>query len=307
MKKTKQILYPLLLIAAMLISGIIGYYIGNLPAETPAETSQRLNLSVVRDNEPAFTTFKAEDLDGSYPEDITYNGVSQVTITIDGVSHDLIEAIQDGRITVEEIFAYARIDARNGICKEICESELGLNRFVYQYPTYDIMCAYDVFETPSGRQHLVNDFAVYAPNKYKDISYAIYDRDENGFLVSLRREDWGLTFEAAEVTAQGLTLNCVQSGGNQVGELFLDGCMIAGMSEKNSDFIQHPSGLKDLPIALNEVSEFTLDWSEELGDLPSGDYYIRIFVLDKYKEDQLHPYQKKYTDNMSYNILFTIP
>ena len=67
---------------------------------------------------------------------MTYVGLTDVCVEAVQGKKALEMAIQDGDISVEEIFAYARLDARNGFCTEHKNSKHGLTHFIYVYPEY---------------------------------------------------------------------------------------------------------------------------------------------------------------------------
>ena len=76
-------------------------------------TTDRPVISAKRSQED--TTIPAEYFSGNYSEDICYYGLCDVSIQMDGETLKLEDAIRDGCITVEELTAYARIDAREGV------------------------------------------------------------------------------------------------------------------------------------------------------------------------------------------------
>ena len=112
-------------------------------------------------------------------------------------------------------------------------------------------------------------------------------------------ENIGVTLTASDVTAEGLTLTCAQSGGEVTGEL---------MTGVAYDLEQlGPAYLKDyeagrtvpesaweavpplaeiawteegLPIALDSKTEWTVDWTTLYGELDKGVYRIGKRILD---------------------------
>lgn len=72
------------------------------------------------------------------------SAVEDVLIYLDGNFMDLGEAIEEGLITVEEMDAYARLDAKNGFCRMEYASANGLSLYVYHYDGFDIGSYYDV-------------------------------------------------------------------------------------------------------------------------------------------------------------------
>lgn len=268
----------------------------------------RLYISAVTDENAGFTTITHDQLGGNFDEDIVYLNLIDVNITVDGTSYPLENAIRDGLITVEEIFAYARIDARNGICTETYTSVNGLAHFTYQYPDFDLRLVYDIYEAPDGNTHLINSMGIYKPGSEVGTSYY---SDETG--EPLNREEWGITLSVTEVTDTNINLKCTQSGGQHIGELYI---LTWGIydTEHKKDIIHNSMELVE-ELAKNPqkkiqqdcTSEIVLDWSENLIDLPSGTYEVYLYIIDIFDQEDVHPLMKDYTDLQSYYIPFTVP
>lgn len=273
------------------------------PSVTATAPERRLLLNAEQ-HSVGWVTIPADQLGGNFPEDITYQNVSNVTIEVDGTVYPLEEAIRDGHITVEEIFAYARIDARNGICRERHTTRNGLTYFIYSYPWYDIRLSYDVYETPDAQQHLISYFGIY--NSSGTI-YSVHHDDEGNVID---REDWGLTFTAVSATPTTLTYQCQQAGGQQIGALFAsfytvfaeDMSYVVPIKE-----IISPEEFQETALTMNGTCTNTIDWSEFYGKLPSGNYILRLQVSDVYDESQVHPLMKNFYDHQYYDFPFTIP
>lgn len=269
---------------------------------------QRLNISTIYDSSIHFTTFTPDDLGGNYPEDITYIDLTDVTIEIDGTEYPLDAAIRDGHTTVDQIIADARFDAKNGFCKELYESENGLTRFVYQYPDFELEYAYDVLEAPDGSQHLIQDFAVYPVNKHISVTHGLTTTNENGYPISLTREDWGISLEISNVTSTGITLTCTQSGGQQIGELFARSYFIDLQDGKASGWdLEVVTVQCDDAIRMDGTTELYFDWSEDYGELPSDKYVMVLYLADDYDSNDVHPLMQNFADEQRYFIEFTIP
>lgn len=270
--------------------------------KAPSATDRRLLLNAEQ-HSVGWVTISADQLGGNFPEDIIYKNVSNVTIEVDGTVYPLEEAIRDGHITVEEIFAYARIDARNGVCRERHTTHNGLTYFLYSYPWCDIRLSYDVYETPDGQQHLISYLGIY------DSSDTIYSAHygEEGNVID--REDWGLTFTAVSATPTTLTYQCRQSGGQQVGTLSAYSyCIFTdSMSFLDQLAADQSSDNAEAPLAMNGTCENTIDWTDVYGELPAGNYILRLGVRDFYDEEQMHPLMKNFYDHQYYDFPFTIP
>ena len=260
-----------------------------------------------------FATITSDQLGGNFDQDINYLGMSEVNWEVDGIIYSLADAIRDGITSVEEIFAYARIDARNGICTEEFTSKNGLAYFTYAYPEFDLRMTYDVYETPDGQQHLVNDIGIYASGA--DV-FTAYTDEETG--VAIDREDWGLTFDVTETTPTSITLDCTQSGGQQIGELQIDYYYnIYSVVDGQTMLVPSLQGTmtyteETLPPPIADIKQdgstrFTIDWTEKYGELDSGEYKIKLSVNDIFDESQVHPLMQDYFDRQSYWVEFTIP
>lgn len=312
-----------LLLAAFLLCGCTQQ--NESPAastEPPAAESsdgQRLHITVVP--EPgASKLIRTSELGGNLYDGLAYIDVSDVTIDVGSETLALENAIRDGKITTAEIFAFARIDAQNGVCRESFSSVHGLTHFLYVYPDFELDLAYDVLETPDGKQHLIEDVTISSvPNPstiYRDRSYFYVD-EESKFGDLLDREDWGITFEIASVTPTQITLDYTQSGGQQIGELEVD-FNYTVYSIANDQVTPLPSlqgsviyTQENLPspittIKQNGTSQFTIDWTEKYGELESGEYRIRLTINDIFDESQVHPLMQDYYDRQGYWIEFTI-
>ena len=262
--------------------------------------SRLLRIDLTVDEDAQFTNIMPESLGGNFDNKITYLDVRNVSIEVDGTSYHLEDAIREGYISVEEIFAYARIDARNGFCKEDTRTHNGLTHFVYRYPQFDLQITYDVYVTPDGKEHLINELYV-CKNAYNlSTSYKPLDL-----------EDWGVHFSALEATPNALTLECKQSGGQQVGDLVIEyyyiensetGIAVSQLKRiTNTESYQPKSA-----IPRNATSVITIDWTDIYGDLPEGSYLMRLRIVDKFTPEQVHPLMQDFYDLQGYDIPFII-
>lgn len=265
-------------------------------------TSQKLLIRC----EPSdkITRVNHETLNGMHGKDIQYRYISNVTIEIGNEQVALEDAIRDGMITVSEISSYARIDAQNGFCTETCESRHGVSHFTYQYPDFNLRTIYDIYETPDGQQHLINDIMLLHPDKTVGAYTDFYNNDGN----RLDREDWGLDFEISAIMPKGITLNCIQSEGQQIGTLVLDGFTL----RQDNHHISRLNGsaeLSDLDITIlsDSSTDITIDWTEDYGELPAGEYLIILHIRDIFDETQVHPLMEDFHDWQMYDLTFVIP
>lgn len=277
-------------------------------AMSPA--NQRLLISVETDTDMDFLTISSEQLGGNYNHDITYHQLSNVSVDIGGIPCKLEDAIRDDLITVEEMIAYARIDARNGLCKETHSSKNGLSRFVYTYSDFEIEVTYDIYETPDGKQHLIQDIGFYPPHGSKNVSHSYID-DSSPYGYSIAREDWGIDFEITDVAKTGLILAYSQSGGQQIGQLSLQYYTVYSEDGlvPELDSADDTPVLERQPVAdiqMDSTGEIMLNWGDLYGELPAGEYALHLYLYDIYDDSQVHPLMQNFTDNQRYTLTFVV-
>ena len=276
------------------------------PTETEPASMGHLHLSVSFDKGADYVEYTSDELGGNFSEKLIYNfNITSVTIDIDGQSMPLNEALRDGFITEEEIFCNARLDAREGFCGETYESLNGLTNFTFAYPDYNLRLLYDIYESPSGEQRLISEMVVYE----KDTGLApchLFVDDETGEIYDL--EDWGLSFEITEVSHTGMTIRCTNSGGQQIGQLEATGYCLSsnGLFLLLNDGFEVSPPMDNVVLKEDDVTEFTLDWTEPYGQLSSGEYRIMLYVRDVYDESQKHPLMRNFYDTQIYNLDFTV-
>ena len=261
---------------------------------------RRLRIDLTVDDNAQFTNIMPEQLGGNFDNKITYLDVRNVSIEINGAFYHLEDAIREGDISVEEIFAFARIDARNGFCEEKTHTHNGLTHFIYRYPLFDLRLTYDVYSTPDGMEHLINELYV-CKNAYS-LATTYYPLD---------REDWGLDFSVLGLTSNTITLACTQSDGQQLGNLVVEYYHIrdaetGNMISQKAGTTQADSGQPQTVISENSTSVITIDWSETYGELPEGSYIMRLKIADIFKPEQVHPLMQDFYDLQGYDIPFVI-
>lgn len=277
------------------------------PTSVPKEP--HLTLIVTPDADAGYTNITPEDLNGMYRSTITYYEFSDVSIEIDGNSLPLAAAIRESKVTVDELIAYARIDAEQGYCVESYDSNLGFAQFSYCYPDYEIFYSHDIFEASNGEKYLIESFSIYPPDRF-DSSWSDFTIiDELGNEISLYSEDWGITLQAIKSTSSSLEINCTQKDGIQVGQLVVNGFSLL-YARENYHYVPQittdASNFSEIQIINNSTNIFTLDWSETHGVLSPGDYIIKLYILEKHEPSQFSPLLKNYTDQQEYIIPFTV-
>lgn len=314
-----------LIVIIAFIFGLGGFFLGknsrtsapetDVTEETPSteESSTaaesptwNLLLHATVDKEYGMTSIPVEQPGWNHSK-ITYLGVSNVTIDIDGMPVKLEDAIGEGYVSFDQILSYARLDASMGFCKEISESENGLAKFTYRYPEFDLMYIYDIFEAPSGKQHLISEFGICASGRSPSF---LYMDDETGKPIDY--ENWGLTFEVSEKSPTNIQIKCTQSGGQQVGNLIVN---YYNLYKKNADaeefmnpLVDDSQGLSHLGNAINmeNTTDIFIDFSHLYGELSAGGYVLYLAIEDQYSKEDLHPLMRNFHDEQFFGIGFTI-
>lgn len=279
-----------------------------IPAEVTATAPEKLTVS---GNQSLRMEAEAEDgaehtaifLAGSGSDcrtELHYVDVSDVRVEVDGAVYYLEDAMREERISLEQIYAYSRIDARFGSCETFTKVRNGLTFLVFRYPEYELRFTYDYDSLPDGEHRLVNELYI-SKNRY----------DVNSGDNRVVQEDWGVTFEVREVNSSSITLRCTQSGGQQLGELVIDLFFIDSAREEAS--LPRLDGDTDIDpyqprtiISRDTVSEITLDWTEIYGELSPGDYLMSLRVKDAYDPADTHPVMSKFESRQSYTIAFAV-
>lgn len=272
-------------------------------------SGQKLKFSVVPTEEIGFIKIP-EEKKGSEKAELVYQNLSEVNITLDGKTEPLADAIGSGKITGAEIFAYARMDAEAGYCKEGYTSEQGLTRFVYTYPEYALEMVYDIFEGSEGKNVLINEITVADSTQSLFDSDNFYVDESSRWGYFLDREDWGLEFTVKAVTPESLTITYTQKQSQELGELTCeDYIMFAEVEEAQDEFVtQTGRDAPGFPIAITSdgSGEITFDWSETAGKLNPGVYYVRIGIRDNYDPEKVPANVTKRYSKQSYCVEFTV-
>lgn len=313
MKRTIQLC---VLCLALLISGILGYIIGKgsvtvSTSSTATDISQdpalALKLSVVEDPDAESSILFQEDTDSSFTKVMLRSGIAQASIEVDGETLPLADALESGRITQEEIAYLAHLDARNGYCEQTHATQNGLTHFTYRYPTFNLRIVYDVYVTPDGGEDLINHVTIYPVRENEVLGpYVDFYDPVTGERTDL--EDWGLSFSLATASSTGITIECQQSGGQQIGQLSVDWYFL---SNENGFVTQIDTSAVsptcDITLNMNGSTTVTLDWTDVYGQLPSGTYQLTLNIVDHFEEADVHPLMQDYHDWQQYTIEFSIP
>ena len=313
-------IYAIVLVVLALLLGVCAAFIAKsgdsvspaeqvlIPAEVTATAPEKLTVS---GNQSLRMEAEAEDgaehtaifPAGSGSDcrtELHYVDVCDVRVEVDGTVYYLEDAMREERISLEQIYAYSRIDARLGYCETFTKVRNGLTFLVFRYPEYELRFTYDYDSLPDGEHRLVNELYI-SKNRY----------DVNSGDNRVVQEDWGVTFEVREVNSSSITLRCTQSGGQQLGELNVDLFFIDSAREEAS--LPRLDGDTDIDsyqprtiISRDTVSEITLDWTDIYGELSPGDYSLSLRVTDAYDPADTHPVMSKFESRQSYTIPFVV-
>ena len=271
---------------------------------TPPEKLAGRNLKISVLNY-TFDGAETIPLNGGNYASVTLYDLADVTIDLDGKTVALRDALGENKISGDELVALARLDAAQGVCNETAKSKNGLTEFTYHYPEFSLHCAYDIYETPDGKQHLIKDLSLYGTKNTPEYSYA-FDRDGQ----PIDYEDWGLDFRVTEAKSEGMVLKCTQSGGQQAGTLELELALLsrAGGDPSKNEQIEPiiPKVETAAGIHMDGVTELSFDFEKIYGALPAGDYELTLQIADRYEKDTLPALARKYHDTQWYSVEFTI-
>lgn len=275
-----------------------GTTIAQVESSLPEAYQQKLRISSTP-QPGAYVSLPLKDLDET-DGTMIYDALSDVKILLDGSEFPLEEAIRDCRVSIPELISWARLDARNGYCRESTQTHNGLTQFLYHYSSFNLLTIYDVLDTPDGRQHLIQSLRIAPPDSSFTVGSTVFTDAEGNILD---REDWGLTLEVQDAAPTGITLRFTQTGGQQIGQLKAIHYSLDSVSEET----HLVSGVCEAELAENDTSLCTLDWSDLCGELPTGEYYISIEVYDFFDESQVHPLMQDFHRSQYYGVSFEIP
>lgn len=264
-----------------------------------------LNLTVTPDDSDHSLTNRIlqEDLGGNFGNDISTPYLKDVSITLNGKTLPLDQAIREGAVSPEEIRAWLQLDARSGGCRKYQKSHNGLSVYVYCYDSFCVRVIHDIYETPDGKQHEIDMLDISTL-----IGFTVQDKllllDKDGKYLD--REDWGLTFDILSADSQGMTIAYTQYNGQVLGQL-----VVEYASFYTPDMITCiPVWLElddsatslNIPLEKNAEGTFQLSWA----DLAPGEYCVRLTIFDVYSRRDVPPLTRNYHDYQSYDLLFTV-
>jgi len=301
--------------ALMVLSCLAGYHLGSkkgqpqvLPTETTApvhseKDQQRLTLTAKVDYDTGIVSVPVAGRE----EMVHISNLYDVQITLPEGSLSLAEALSGGQVTPEEMIAWAKLDARAGWCKETCHSENGFAYFIYRYSNVELSVHEDVLEAPDGQQHLIRSLTVRDPGG-QNTGFTLRIVGEDGLLLDLTKEDWGLSFAVTQADENGLTLTCTQSGGQLLGQPAIHSYMVSEFLYGGTDKIPVSWYAEDssqwMMIRKDDTTVLRLEWENAI---PSGAYALHVFVRDVYDPEDMHPLIRNFEDGQNHSVQFTVP
>lgn len=283
----------LLLLTLLIFSGCQS----NPTAATEGQTGKlHLQVEVAQES----LDIRPSQLNGQYHGTISYEGVSNVCIELNGKSVPLEQAVLEGRCSIEEVTAWAREDARKGNCVEGQCTYNGLTKFTYTYPDYMLVVIHDVYEVPDGNEYTIDRFTVTTPRELKPTPIGYSDL-ETGEYLDL--EDWGVTFTPMEVTDRGMTLKILQHDGQNFGSLYLTDFYLVAEPERRLLEESQVYGLS-IPVEMDGSGELELVWN---GSVPAGDYTLVVRLEEQYNKEDMPALMRNYHDTQQYLIPISIP
>ena len=112
------------------------------------------------------------------------------------------------------------------------------------------------------------------------------DQTDGDLTIQAQKDPWGLVLAAEDVTATGLTLRFVQSGGEPFGEL-QTGSPYWLEREENGEWTAVEPLMEDVAwdmmaylISMDGETEMAVDWTALYGQLPAGSYRLGKSVMD---------------------------
>lgn len=285
----KKILCAVLCLALLLLAAGCG----------STELKPEWKLSV-EENREAYLYYPGSVLGGKLNPGMDYQYAQNVQLQIGRESVPLEEAIRDGKITIQQLYAQACKDGEEGICTLTRLSQNGVTNNVFRYPKFQINIVDDLLEH-DGQDIPVAYLAVSSADQTPNIIDG-WDAQRKSPRV---KEDWGLTFDAA-FSDGCLSVVVHQTGGMQQGTLTVENAVIIDQDpfalsdqEGNVRLMQ----LEGTALTMGGETNLEINLSEFLGQEPEkGTYTLRMCI-----EDSVSPGQTpKHQSSQYYSIPFTV-
>lgn len=240
---------------------------------------------------------------------MAYMELSDVELHWRGNPAPLEQLIREKTLSVPQILAWVRQDADNGYCQEYVTMQNSLSQFNYSYPECDLRITYDVYDTPANGWVRISEILVTQSGKMETAGDSYYVDESSPWGYFIDREDWGLAFTVADVSATEITVDYTHEKNQEIGQLWMEDFALYAYDPDTGaqNYLTRVDLARDGGgIELTEAGSFTLNWAEEPGALEPGNYVIRTTVSDHYDPEEVHPLMENFYDKQSYHITFAI-
>lgn len=275
-------------------------------ADEPAITDRKLQFTVTEAEGESSDVISEND---SEIFCVTYMDLSDVALLWQGNQVPLEQMIREDALSVPEILACAKRDAKNGYCQEYFTMQNSITQFNYCYPECELRITYDVYDTPANGWVLINEMIVTRSGKMKNVGNSYYVDESSLWGYFLDREDWGLTFTVTETSSTEITVDYTHEKNQEIGQLWLEDYALYDYDPDTGEqnyLTQVNLSRGGGGIELTEGGTFTLNWENAVGTLEPGKYVLRATVSDHYDPEQVHPLMENFYDKQSYHMTFEI-
>lgn len=285
----KKILCAVLCLALLLLAAGCG--------STGLKTEWKLS---VEDNREAYLYYPGSVLGGKLNPGMDYQYVRNVQIQLGRDSVPLEEAIRDGKITIQQMYAQACKDAEEGICTLTRLSQNGVTNNIFCYPEFQINIVDDLLEH-DGQDIPVAYLAVSGANQTPNTIDG-WDSQRKSPRV---KEDWGMSFDA--VFSDGsLSVVVHQADGMQQGTLTVENAAIIdqypfALADENGNV--RLTQLEGTALAMGGETNLEINLAEFLGQEPEKESYaLNVCIEDCVSSGQT----PKHQSSQYYSIPFTV-
>lgn len=258
MKSWKKIVGIISMFVAL--SGFLTGCGENGKQDSVVETFEKTTVTEPYEEWIMHTYYKLSD--GTWGVDIEDNK----TGTVETLFYQYRIVLHDTMPNAEVASNYIILSNRNDITFREAFMASGLSSNMDDYFTKDEAVFVSSWVGPLETNH---------PQKDPDTIYVLGDESE-----------WGIELQVTNISSEGLTMECTQSGGNPSGELQTGSYYVV---EKKTD-----GGWEELSylpenvgwtseawmIPKNDTVAWEVDWEWLYGELPAGDYRIGKEIMD---------------------------
>lgn len=259
-----------LIIAILLPLVFYLLYIHNFKTRSEPN-SCKLYLSVLHNDTGEFYTYPIKSNNSKVQFSVL--NLDGVKIAINEEMISLSDALYMQYITIDELSAFVRDDARNGMCIESYRSDDGLTEFIYTYPDYEFCIIYDVLSTPSEIIKIEN-YLLCRPGDYKSIKHSF--KDETGKNILSNNN---VTFKVEHASSSGIKIQYDIFDVSKCDKLKIEYYSIRNISQHNFYPVKNDTSMLAIQSTINDIENcFVIDWSRIYGNIDSGLYELILDV-----------------------------